>query len=46
MILDQNAFIEQELPATVAKGLTQEDLDTYRKPYPTSRYPTTPRQPQ
>lgn len=35
MILDQNVFIEQALPRTVASGLTPEDLDVYRKPYPT-----------
>jgi haloalkane dehalogenase len=41
MILDDNAFLEQGLPATVATPLTQEDLDAYRKPYPTreSRLP-------
>ncbi|GLW06847.1 haloalkane dehalogenase [Microtetraspora sp. NBRC 13810] len=41
MILDDNAFIEQELPGTVAGGLSPEDLDVYRRPYPTreSRLP-------
>lgn len=41
MILDQNVFIEQALPRTVATGLTDEDLDAYRAPYPTpqSRLP-------
>ncbi|MCW2917673.1 MAG: putative haloalkane dehalogenase [Actinomycetia bacterium] len=41
MILDDNAFIEQALPGTVATALTQGDLDVYRKPYPTreSRLP-------
>ncbi len=41
MILDENAFIEQALPGTVASHLTREDLDIYRKPYPTrdSRLP-------
>ncbi|NED91626.1 haloalkane dehalogenase [Streptomyces sp. SID11233] len=41
MILDDNAFIEQALPGTVATGLTEGDLDVYRKPYPTreSRLP-------
>jgi haloalkane dehalogenase len=34
MVLDQNMFIEQALPATVATGLSDEDLDAYRKPYP------------
>ncbi|MEV0423447.1 haloalkane dehalogenase [Streptosporangium canum] len=35
MILDENAFIEQALPGTVATPLSEEDLDTYRRPYPT-----------
>jgi haloalkane dehalogenase len=41
MILDDNAFIEQVLPSTVATALTQGDFDVYRKPYPTreSRLP-------
>jgi haloalkane dehalogenase len=41
LALDQNVFIEQALPATVATGLSDEDLDAYRKPYPTrdSRLP-------
>ncbi|KAB2345175.1 haloalkane dehalogenase [Actinomadura rudentiformis] len=40
MMLDQNAFIEM-LPGTVASPLAGEDLDAYRKPYPTrdSRLP-------
>jgi haloalkane dehalogenase len=41
MILDDNAFIEQALPGTVATALTPGDLDVYRKPYRTreSRLP-------
>jgi haloalkane dehalogenase len=41
MVLDQNAFIEQALPNTTASGLSEEDLDVYRRPYPTrqSRMP-------
>lgn len=35
MILDENVFIEQTLPRTVAYGLSEEDLGIYRKPYPT-----------
>ncbi|WP_441245086.1 haloalkane dehalogenase [Kitasatospora sp. McL0602] len=35
MILDDNAFIEQALPGTVATPLTPADLDVYRRPYPT-----------
>lgn len=40
MILDQNMFIEI-LPGSVANPLAREDLDAYRKPYPTrdSRLP-------
>jgi haloalkane dehalogenase len=41
MVLDQNAFIEQALPRTTARGLSDEDLEVYRRPYPTrqSRMP-------
>ncbi|TDD14994.1 haloalkane dehalogenase [Nonomuraea diastatica] len=41
LVLDQNVFIEQALPATAARGLSEEDLDVYRRPYPTrqSRLP-------
>lgn len=41
MILDDNAFIEQVLPATVAVPLGPDDLAAYREPYPTpeSRLP-------
>jgi haloalkane dehalogenase len=41
MVLDQNAFIEQALPRTAARGLSDEDLEVYRRPYPTrqSRLP-------
>jgi haloalkane dehalogenase len=41
MVLEENVFIEQALPRTVASGLTDEDLEAYRKPYPTreSRLP-------
>jgi haloalkane dehalogenase len=35
MILEQNVFIEGSLPRTVATGLTDRDLDVYRRPYPT-----------
>ncbi len=35
MILDENAFVEQALPGTVATPLTPADLDVYRRPYPT-----------
>lgn len=41
MILDENAFIEQALPGTVATALSEEDFAVYRRPYPTreSRLP-------
>ncbi|MFG1965929.1 haloalkane dehalogenase [Nonomuraea sp. NPDC049028] len=35
MILDDNAFLEQGLPGTVATPISQGDLDVYGKPYPT-----------
>lgn len=34
-VLDENFFIEFALRATVLNGLSDEDLDAYRKPYPT-----------
>jgi haloalkane dehalogenase len=34
-VLDENFFIEQALRATVLNGLSDEDLEEYRKPYPT-----------
>lgn len=41
MVLEENLFIEQALPGTVARGLSAEELDVYRRPYPTreSRLP-------
>jgi haloalkane dehalogenase len=41
MVLEENAFIEQLLPRTTAHGLSSEDLDAFRRPYPTeeSRVP-------
>ncbi|MFD5085824.1 haloalkane dehalogenase [Kitasatospora sp. NPDC058406] len=35
MILDDNAFVEQLLPGSVATPLSPADLDVYRRPYPT-----------
>ena len=35
MILDDNLFIEQVLPGSIDNGLSETDLDAYRKPYPT-----------
>jgi len=37
MILDQNAFIEQALPAASATPLAPADLAAYREPYPTRK---------
>ncbi|MGH8986132.1 MAG: haloalkane dehalogenase [Acidimicrobiia bacterium] len=34
-VLDENFFIESALRATVLTGLSDEDLDVYRQPYPT-----------
>jgi len=34
-VLDENFFIEFALRATVLNGLSDEDLDVYRRPYPT-----------
>jgi haloalkane dehalogenase len=34
-VLEENFFIEQALRATVLSGLSDEDLDVYRAPYPT-----------
>ncbi|MFI6850316.1 haloalkane dehalogenase [Kitasatospora sp. NBC_00085] len=41
MILDDNVFLEEGLPGTVATALAPGDLDVYLKPYPTreSRLP-------
>ncbi len=35
MVLDENVFIEQSLRMTVLTGLSDEDLEAYRAPYPT-----------
>jgi len=42
LILEQNQFVEQILPGSVARGLTEEEMAYYRAPYPTpeSRLPT------
>ena len=34
-VLDENFFIEQALRLTVLSGLSDEDLEAYRRPYPT-----------
>lgn len=42
MILEGNFFVEGMLPAQVVRGLTEEEMAVYRKPFPTpeSRLPT------
>jgi haloalkane dehalogenase len=41
LLIDENRFIEQVLPGGVVRGLTDEEMQTYRKPFldPTSREP-------
>jgi haloalkane dehalogenase len=33
MVLEQNVFVEQVLPASVRRALTDEEMDHYRKPF-------------
>jgi haloalkane dehalogenase len=42
LVLQENQFVEQILAGSVVRGLTEEELDHYRAPYPTpeSRLPT------
>lgn len=42
MILERNLFVERVLPSSVIRGLTEEEMDRYREPYPDpdSRRPT------
>jgi len=42
MILEQNLFVERILPGSVLRGLTEEELEVYRRPFrePQSRWPT------
>ncbi len=42
MILENNAFVESILPSSVLRDLTEEEMETYRRPYTTeeSRQPT------
>ncbi len=42
LILEQNQFVEQILPGSIVRDLTEEEMDYYRAPYPTpeSRLPT------
>ena len=43
MVLDKNVFVERILPASVLRGLTDEEMEVYRRPYRepgASRLPT------
>ncbi len=42
MILEQNAFVERVLPGSIVRRLSDEEMNTYRAPFPTpqSRMPT------
>ena len=42
LVLEQNVFVEQILPGVVLRGLTEEEMDFCREPYPTpqSHIPT------
>jgi len=33
MMLEENAFVEQRLPASIMRRLTDEEMDAYRKPF-------------
>lgn len=42
VVLEKNVFVERVLPASVLRGLDQQAMERYRRPYPTpeSRWPT------
>ena len=42
MVLEKNLFVERILPSSVLRDLSEEEMETYRRPYPTpeSRRPT------
>ncbi len=42
MILEENAFVEQVLPAGIVRTLSDEEMSVYKAPFPTpeSRQPT------
>jgi haloalkane dehalogenase len=42
LVLEQNLFVEQVLPGSVVRGLSEAEMEYYRAPYPTpaSRRPT------
>jgi haloalkane dehalogenase len=35
LILEENAFVERVLPGSVLRGLTEEEMNVYRAPFPT-----------
>ena len=35
LLMENNLFIEQVLPAAIVRKLTDEEMNTYRAPYPT-----------
>lgn len=37
LILEDNAFVERVLPGSVVRKLTEEEMDAYRRPFPTPR---------
>src|SRR6185503_14956874 len=42
MVLNKNVFVERILPASVLRGLTQEEMERYREPF---RHPGESRRP-
>lgn len=42
LVLENNAFVERILPSSMLRELTEEEMEVYRRPYPTeeSRLPT------
>ncbi len=36
LILQENAFVERVLPGSVVRGLTKEEMDVYRRPFPSA----------
>ena len=41
LLIDQNMFVEQALPASIVRDLTEEEMNRYREPFldPSSREP-------
>ena len=38
LVLQRNVFVERILPSSVLRGLTEEEMDVYRRPYVTEEY--------